>query len=336
MTSVPQPHATGAAPVSLGWASVFASDDLSERERYDAWRGTNVANLSTRYDTAPREPFAVEMKWLDLGTLGLGQARITAQDWTRSRLHAARDHSDDLVVNVRHVGAAYGDMDGRQAVAPAGSILLSDMARPQHHFSEASVSTGFSLPRAVAERFLPSVRGLHGHVVAPDQAALLVSHLAMLERQAAQLPAHCGPMVAQTVLDLLAVSVAASLGTVPVDADQHDRGLGVQLRAEIERNLGSPSLNTARLARTLGVSRSTLYRLLRDEGGVQAYIRTRRLDRIAETLRAPGDRRTIAALAERWGFCDAAYLGRAFREVYGVTPGDYRGLHASGDAPPAR
>ena len=35
-----------------------------------------------------------------------------------------------------------------------------------------------------------------------------------------------------------------------------------------------------------------------------------------------------AMLAERWGFCDAAYLGRAFREVYGVTPGDYRAQHA--------
>jgi len=37
----------------------------------------------------------------------------------------------------------------------------------------------------------------------------------------------------------------------------------------------------------------------------------------------------IAALAERWGFCDAAYLGRAFRETYGMTPGDYHAMHAA-------
>ncbi len=46
-----------------------------------------------------------------------------------------------------------------------------------------------------------------------------------------------------------------------------------------------------------------------------------------------GDRQTIAALADRWGFCDAAYLGRAFRETYGMTPGDYHAMHASGLPP---
>ncbi|WP_295563303.1 helix-turn-helix domain-containing protein [uncultured Sphingomonas sp.] len=46
-------------------------------------------------------------------------------------------------------------------------------------------------------------------------------------------------------------------------------------------------------------------------------------------MRREGGRGTIAALAERWGFCDAAYLGRAFRETYGMTPGDYHAMHAA-------
>ena len=170
---------------------------------------------------------------------------------------------------------------------------------------------------------------LHGHVVAPEHAALLVSHLALLRGQAEHMPAASGPMLAQTILDLLSVSVAASFAERPVDRDRHERALRVQLRDEIERNLGSPSLTVARLSRSLGVSRSTLYRLLQDEGGVQAYIRTRRLEKVAEALRREGGRGTISALAERWGFCDAAYLGRAFRETYGMTPGDYHAMHAA-------
>ena len=137
-------------------------------------------------------------------------------------------------------------------------------------------------------------------------------------------------MLAQSILDLLAMSVAASFASVPVDTQQHERALRIQLRAEIENTLGSPSLSVARLSRTLGVSRSTLYRLLQDEGGVQAYVRTRRLARIAEALRRPDDRAPLSVLAERWGFCDAAYLGRAFREAYGMTPGDYRAAHRGG------
>ena len=313
----------------LAWQRVFSSEGLPGAQGYACWRDVDIANLSARFDTTPREPFAVAMDWLDLGTIGIGQARITAQNWVRRSGNIVRDQCDDLVVNVRHRGSARGDMAGRDLVAPTGSIVLVDLAQTQAHESEAAISTGFSLPRALAERMLPaSVRSLHGHVIAPDQAALLVSHLATLRDAAHHLPATSGPALAQTVLDLFNIALTASLGTTPADSDQQERGLLFALRETIERQLGSPSLNTTRLSRTLGVSRSTLYRLMQEEGGVQAYIRTRRLARIAESLRTAGDRQTIAMLAERWGFCDAAYLGRAFREVYGVTPGDYRAQHA--------
>ena len=315
----------------LAWGRLFETDPLPESQRYDCWRDSPVGGYRHLFETRPTEPFAATVEWLDLGTLAIGHSRYTAQDWTRQRATIAADDCDNLVVNIRHRGAALGDMAGREVVAPLGSIVLADMVQVGHHASEASVTTGFVLPRALAEQMLPSVRSLHGHVVAPAHAALLVSHMAMIRQHAGHLPVSSGPMLARTILDLFTIAVTASLGGGPADAEQRDRGLRHQLCDAIERHLGSPTLNTARLSRMLGVSRSTLYRLLQDEGGVQAYIRERRLARVAETLRSGGGRETIAALAERWGFCDAAYLGRAFREVYGITPGDYRALH--GGAP---
>lgn len=317
-------------PTRLGWHRVFDTTPLPEHERYSCWRDADIADLSTRFDTVPDEPFRVAMDWLDLGSMGLGLARITAQNWVRATTNTAQDDYDALVVSVRHSGAAIGDMAGRDAVAGAGAVLICDMAQVQRHYSEASVSTGFAIPRALAESFLPPVRSLHGHVIAPEHAVLLASHLTTLRGHAGNLPASSAPAVAQSVLDLFAMALGASMGEQPADVAQHERALRIQLRDTIERHLGSPSLNTARLSRMLGVSRSTLYRLLQDEGGVQAYVRTRRLARVAESLRNHGEGETIATLADRWGFCDAAYLGRAFREVYGVTPGDYRALHAGG------
>lgn len=314
-------------PPRLSWTRVFDSDPLPESQRYNGWRDADVGGYSKRFDTCPTEPFAATMDWLDLGVLAVGHARFTAQDWNRDHNNVRTDHCDDLVINIRHLGAAVGDMEGCDVVAPTGSIVLADMARVGRHASEASITSGFSMPRAVAEQTLPSVRSLHGHVIAPAHAALLLSHMAMIRQHAEQMPASSGPALAQTVLDLFAMAVAASIGGQPADGEQHERGLRYHLCNAIEEHLGSPSLNTARLSRMLGVSRSTLYRLLQDEGGVQAYIRSRRLARVAEALRRGNERETIAALADRWGFCDAAYLGRAFREVYGVTPGDYRALH---------
>jgi AraC-like DNA-binding protein len=327
--SVPDITSEAASPPRLTWGRLFDSDALPERQRYGQWRDSEIGGYRHRFDTHPNEPFAATVDFLDLGTLVIGQAQFSAQDWIRAPAKVAADDCDDLIVNIRHRGGAVGDMAGQTVVATEGSIVLADMAQVGRHASEASVTSGFVLPRVEAERMLPSVRSLHGHVVAPRHAALLTSHMAMIRQHAGHLPASNGPSLAQTVLDLFAVAVTASVGSRPADNDQHDRGLRYRLCDAIERHLGSPSLNTARLSRMLGVSRSTLYRLLQDEGGVQAHIRARRLARVAEALRTSGDRETITALAERWGFCDAAYLGRAFREVYGITPGDYRALHGA-------
>ena len=94
----------------------------------------------------------------------------------------------------------------------------------------------------------------------------------------------------------------------------------------IEERLGSAMLTVSALCRWTGMSRSSLYRLFDGDGGVQCVIRARRLARVAEELRA-GTTDKLAVVAERWGFCDAAYLARVFREVHGVTPSVYRTLH---------
>lgn len=36
---------------------------------------------------------------------------------------------------------------------------------------------------------------------------------------------------------------------------------------------------------------------------------------------------SIAAIAHRWGFCDASHLGREFRREFAMSPGEYRAAH---------
>jgi AraC family transcriptional activator of tynA and feaB len=36
---------------------------------------------------------------------------------------------------------------------------------------------------------------------------------------------------------------------------------------------------------------------------------------------------SVAAIAHRWGFCDASHLGREFRREFFMSPGDYRAAH---------
>lgn len=301
----------------------FSTSDLPERDRHDAWQGRSPSPIGRLHETRPYEAFDVTTEFVTLGWLRVHFSTMSGQYFERTAAMARADGFDDLGISVRFRGAARGEMNGASLVGESGSIVLSDMAQAQRHVSEASSSVYFSLPRAFAEQFLPNVETLHGLTIAPDAAALLREHLTQIWRNARLLRADQGPRLAATVMDLLAVAVAQEQGGC-VAPDAAAEAALARARAEIEARLGSATLTVASLCRILGVSRSALYRLFEAEGGVQAYITRRRLERVAVTLSEAGDRDRIADIAERWGFCDAAYLGRLFRERFGMTPSDYR------------
>jgi AraC-like DNA-binding protein len=303
-------------------AGRFSTSELPARDRHDAWRSRSPSTAGRLYETRPHEPFDVTADMIVLGPLKVHFSTISGQQFERSATMAT-DGVDDLVVNVRFRGAAQGDMNGVLLDGPSGSIVLTDMAQPQRHISEASSSAYFHVPRSLAEQVLPSVRSLHGMVIAPDTAVLLREHLLQIWRAADRLPIDQGGRLAGTVLDLLAVAVAQDHGGQAAPEAMAGAAL-MRARAEIQGRLGSATLTVANLCRTLGVSRSALYRLFAAEGGVHAYITRCRLERVAATLSDPFAHDRIADVAERWGFCDAAYLGRLFRQRFGMTPSDYR------------
>lgn len=311
---------------TLSFVPLFDSSAFAPSEGYAAWRHAH-GDLSRTFDTRPYEPFACSTCWLSVGAVDLGYARFTAQHWTRTAAMATRDDYDQLIINCRFGGTAKGEMGGRSLDAPDGSIVITDMTQPQAHASAASDTVALVLTRPEAETIFGDVRSLHGHVVAPHHATLVLSHLHSLRRNAQHYPISAGAMIGNTVLDLITMAIKTSRAETVTDHALQERVLEVRLRDAIARDLGSPTLTIARLCRTLGASRSTLYRLMEAEGGIQAFIRNARLEKVAEALRTPDSAQPLSALAQRWGFCDAAYLGRSFRETYGITPGDYREAH---------
>jgi AraC-like DNA-binding protein len=79
----------------------------------------------------------------------------------------------------------------------------------------------------------------------------------------------------------------------------------------------------ARLARSLGMSASTLHRrLAAEDGSFQAIKDQLRRDRAVALLRAGGS--SVMAVAEDLGFADASAFHRAFRKWTGVAPGAFR------------
>ena len=69
-------------------------------------------------------------------------------------------------------------------------------------------------------------------------------------------------------------------------------------------------------------SRSALYRLFRESGGIARYIREQRLRRCFGDLADGSGHAQVAQVAYRWGFTDAAHFSRLFRQRFGCTPSE--------------
>jgi AraC-like DNA-binding protein len=84
------------------------------------------------------------------------------------------------------------------------------------------------------------------------------------------------------------------------------------------------------------MSRSSLYRLFEDIGGVARYIQSQRLLEAHAVLSDPATTKSISAIAEDLCFADASSFSRVFRREFGHSPGEVRSAALAGLAPPAR
>lgn len=97
------------------------------------------------------------------------------------------------------------------------------------------------------------------------------------------------------------------------------------IRQHIDQNLGSARLTIDDLCDRFHLSRAALYRLFEAEGGLAGYIQRRRLTRAFSMLISPAYRsQRLIDLALDARFSSDATFIRAFRRMFGMTPGEVR------------
>ena len=98
------------------------------------------------------------------------------------------------------------------------------------------------------------------------------------------------------------------------------------MKTFIDRNLSNPDLGIEALLNTFGASRATIYRDFGDDGGLQRFILTRRLQRAYRILsEATPSRGAVQDAADRSGFLTLAHFSRSFRDHFGERPSDVLG-----------
>ena len=133
---------------------------------------------------------------------------------------------------------------------------------------------------------------------------------------------HC--IVDWRALDQLIASLRYALGTDDRDGDvrrQARDAMADLIREHVERNLDQADLSSTSILKTFGLSRASLFRIFKSDGGVRRYINQRRLFRaVLDIARSEGARGSISQAAERWGFSSNANFNRAVRNQFHVSP----------------
>lgn len=302
----------------------FSTSRIAPRDRHAAWAARDEATVGSLYETTPREAFNVESTRVFLGGMMVGYGEISSQGYERSAATMRSYHPDLLNLHYMIAGHAQGVAGDRTFDQPAGTLFWTDVAQGSKHVSTASRSVMLSIPRPVAVDMGLNVRALHGATLSSPLATMLGSHLHHIVQAAPELESAQVQRLARSVTDLV-ILAASMVGEGPgLDPASHRAVTLRQIRDDIDGRLDSATLTSGDLCRRFGISRTSLYRMFADYGGVQAFVRERRLLAAREALRNPGNYETIGAIAARLGFSDQAHLGRLFRARFGMTPGDCR------------
>lgn len=299
--------------------TLFTTDSLPERDRFEAWR-----SLFSAHDLdADPVGFSGSIETVRVGAMALRVMDAAPQGPARSRSQIRRDAQDGFVLHLsRH---AYSVETERGVTeVPAGAVSLNDLSQPYRRSRVPETgSLILALPRSSIASVLPDEEALHGLILNGGAGRLLADHIRSLAAIRHAITTLDAAHIAQATLHMVAACTRPSLEAVahasgPLDA--------ARLRAAkqfLRGHLSTP-LRVDAMAKALGLSRSQLYRLFEPEGGIARSLARQRLAAIRAALDDPLERRSLGELGEAYGFGSGARLSRAFRQAYGVSPRDYR------------
>ena len=313
-----------------GTMDVYSTASVPAGRRTSYWNEVYTSHFAqVTFDPVSRENFEAELRTGTMGPLGLARVSYNAAEVERTRSHIDRTRQRlfSFVLHLR--GRGVFTHYGHNTVLDEGDFTLSDNAEP-HHLRLQGPADVIILrsPPDVLKAYLPSPERLCG-LRLPAHEGFTSTAAAMMRSLVDQLDRGFSPrfsqMIVRNVLEVMATSYAMVF----------DKGVGdcsvagarrVQARCFIEAHLTEPDLTATAVARALEISPRYLRMLFAaDRETASAYMLRRRLEECARHLASSLRRgQTITEIAFAGGFNNATHFSRAFRQQYGMTPGQYR------------
>ena len=325
-------HASTSEPSSLGTAR------WAPKDRYALWTDyTRTYSAPLVMPNTPIHDYRVAANIREQGEITICQAINDPLGFLRTPGHAAALRSDKVRISYcRRVDGGI-ESGGKAARISDGAVYFRDYQGTGQFWSHSVFEeTWLFVPREWLTDGGRVTQDFDGTVFQSDHflSRMMAGRIEAITRHA-----HDDIGFADAVRSLRAAieDVFAARSS-----ESHRRNL--QRKAErlqrikgyMARHAADRDLTPDRIADALGLTRSSLYRLLQEEGlQVSAYVADYRLNAIAQSLRDPAwSAASVGDIAALWGHFDQAYLTRVFKKRFGETPSRYRsrGLAETGRA----
>jgi AraC-like DNA-binding protein len=314
---------------------IFATQALRPRDQLEAWREW----YSSVFEVAPKDPmgigFSGETRLWNLGGLLMSRTIAPPGRVVRTAAHLRRDPADHWVISYCVRGGFLVKTLATEVEVPARMPFLWSL-RQELSYERTHVDwVQFFLARDTFRDVAPLLDAACGSVLDTPLGHLLGDYMIALETRLPDVTETDFAGATKALGAMVAAAAAPSVERRAVAKPQIDLSRKERVRQAVRRHLRTPTLEPKTLGRLVGMSRSNLYRLLEEEGGVARYIQHQRLLEAQAALSDPATTQSISTIAEDLCFGDASSFSRTFKREFGYSPSKARSAARAGLTPAA-
>ena len=307
----------------------FTTTDLPIREQFDAWKSwfDGVFNIALNESEVGFE--ASSIVWT-LDEFGLSQVTAPALTAVRDTALLRANPIDHWVITLGQRRTIGSGGAGITLDVPASVPYVASLGRELVSQRSSDQRLQLYLPRDSFRDLAPLLDAAQAQALDTPLGRLLGDYISLLQRSFVELEAADMPRLTNAVRAMVLACAGPSADRLDLAASQINLTRREKVRQFIDQNLRDPALDATLLCRAIGMSRTQLYRLFQDDGGVARYIRHRRLLRGYADLADTANNASINVIADALCFEDASSFSRAFKQEFGLNPRDVRAAAAAG------
>jgi AraC-like DNA-binding protein len=283
-----------------------------------------------------RQPFICVNDRYDIGEFRMSNTYTDHVVIERTIARISRDTARGIGFTIFLDGETHSAMTHatkRDYTVCGGSVFATDLDQPIRLLRQACRYITLVVPRDQLGHAFSDPGAIHGRMLDPNKPGtrLIVLRARTLVKNFRYMPFEDARRGVADLVQLIAAAFGEEAG-LSGSKRAISRALMFECaRRHVRANLQECVLSPESVIESLGLPRSTIYRLFEHEGGLGAYIRHLRLRVAADDLiRFP--KVPIKDIGYSVGFKSASDFTRAFRRAYEITPqemrlNDYRYLH---------